>query len=247
MKLAVAAGAIVGALMIVLGLTTADDTWSITDRVANIGAAVAAAVAVAATIFGFGRQRFDDFSSEKEDISDQLKALADERSELRDELENKLAQLEPATRFANERKQTAIQSTLFFGMGFVVVAAVVGVGLSEWVNNDNEQSLSTPDAVARIAVIGAAFYLAGQLFRRSSILNIRSQEFQRAAIAMAVTDSLADLMEGDSNEQLRAEFRRSVYEHHLKGTSQPEAVADGSTDSFVTAVEAVNKLRDGGS
>lgn len=82
-------------------------------------------------------------------------------------------------------------------------------------------------------MVAAAFYLAGQLFRRSGRLKIQAMEFQRAAIAMEVTESLAKL--------IGPEFRRSVYEYHLKGSESCNVVE--SDDAVVKALEVASKMR----
>lgn len=160
------------------------------------------------------------------------------------QLQLELAQLEPALRFQEEMRNTRQASNALLIIAVALVAIVVGFGLSQWADGTTK-SATTGDAIERLAVIGAAFYLAGQLFRRSSRLNTQASEFQRAAIAMAVTDGLADLIEGDENSKIRAEFRRAVYEHHLKGpgASASSDTESGDEDRMLQAIEAFNKLR----
>lgn len=151
------------------------------------------------------------------------------------QLEGDTLRAAPAVRFAEERTNATRSSAALFSTALAIVAAVVGVGLFEWIAFDPAESIDFPAALARVAVITAAFYLAGQLFKRSTVQSIRAQEFRRASIAMEVTDHLAEkLDEADASR-----FRRTIYEHHLTGIAP---TADSGEDTNATDFSGIAKV-----
>lgn len=160
------------------------------------------------------------------------------------EVEAELSRAEPPARFQAEQQAAARASTLTFFVGLVVAGAVVIVGLSEWVGvgvsaSDGPVETTTTDALARVAVVAASFYLAGQLFLRSTSLNIRSQEFRRAAIAMEIVDRLADTLMKPEDQSA---FRRRIYEHHLTGNST-KGEQSAAPDTLVSFLDEFRKTQ----
>lgn len=213
-------------------------------------------IAVAQT---WERRRTTSYEDRLSDVENELaeaeqaareEANADQLRELRERIERLQTdqqRLAPAARFAEERQQAAASSAAAFSLALVIVSIVVAVGLAEWAeigpfsidDGSVRVSLELPDALARVAVLTAAFYLAGQLFKRSTVQNLRAQEFRRASIAMEVTDSLADQLSSSEADK----FRRTIYEHHLTGggSAPPDDKPDTDFAALPRLIEAMTQ------
>jgi len=160
----------------------------------------------------------------------------------REALERQLQEVKVSAAFEDEGRSAFRVSWFTFVLGVGISLGVVGFGIWEWSTAGEAESLSTGTGIARVGVIAAAFYVAGQLFRRSTTLQIRSQEFSRAAIAMDITDNLAERITDDT---ARDGFLIAVYQHHLTGTGTAvgnAADAGGGID-VVKLAEAAAKLK----
>ena len=172
--------------------------------------------------------------------------LQAERAERR-QLEAKLAEYERVVPFEVESRRAKWSSTVAFVSGVIVVLIIFGVAVRDWWEHDTSQALTTGTGIARLGAVLAAFYVAGQLFKRSTALQLRAQEFERAAIAMQVTPDLAEqIVDIGSRDQ----FVKQIYLSHL---ASPSPGRDGdvgggeATGLDVAAViDAYNKLRAGG-
>lgn len=119
------------------------------------------------------------------------------------------------------------------------------MALRDWWNHEGGQEITTGTGLARLGAVLAAFYVAGQLFKRSTALQIRSQEFERAAIAMKVTPGLADQIRDLSTRDV---FVKNIYTSHL--SSSGRSGADDGTNSasldVASIIDAYSKLKGGG-
>lgn len=159
-----------------------------------------------------------------------------------EEVEAELAQIAPSARLDEERRAADLASSGMFVLGLVVVLVVLVVSILTGTGGDD---ISTPAALARAAIVGAAFYLAGQLFRRSTMLNVRAQEFRRGAVALDVLEELAGNL---SDESARDHLRLVVYEHHLTGATSEQAIArPAGEDRALGLIESWANARAGAS
>lgn len=138
--------------------------------------------------------------------------------------------------FENEADRAKSAARLNQIIGALIVAGVIGLGVRDW-SEGTAQNLSTGDGIARVGVITAAFFLAGQFFRRANVLASKGSEFERAAIAMRVTKELAEQL---TNPDERDKFIRSVYQSHLArpGNTPDNSAKDDDKNSTLTAAFA---------
>jgi len=157
-------------------------------------------------------------------------------------LEQRQEEVKISAAFEDEGRSASVLSWFTFVFGILVSLAVVGFGIWEWASADQAESLSTGTGLARVGVIAAAFYVAGQLFRRSTTLQIRGQEFSRAAMAMDITDDLAGHI---TDPDARDSFLVAVYQHHLTGSTPGSSGTDaGGGPDIVKLADAAAKLKD---
>lgn len=205
----------------------------------------AVVVGLALTFSGVAQGMLAAFSGEGDYVARE-RDLTAERSEAVNEeqqadLDRQLVEVGPSARFDQERRNASATSAVTYFVGVGVVVAVLVIGFREL---GEQAQVTTPEAFARAAVVAAAFYLAGQLFRRSTILNVRAQEFRRGAIALASLDTLTEKI---SDPKIADALRVKVYEHHLTGKTsdvEPNDVVEG--DATLKVLEQINKLRGGG-
>lgn len=212
------------------------------NHVFEIASSTTAAVATLATVgvvLDRARRIGSDYSGQAEALRAKI-SKADEESSERQNLERQLEDVQVSASFENEGRSAFWVSWMTFTFGVMISLGIVGFGIWEW-SSAEETALSTGTGIARVGVIAAAFYAAGQLFRRSTTLQIRSQEFSRAAIAMNITDNLAERIKDDG---ARDAFLVAVYQHHLTGTAAdaPSGDAGGGPD-IVKLADAAAKLK----
>jgi len=170
--------------------------------------------------------------------------LMRERAERR-QLEAKLADYERVVPFEVESQRAKRSSTVAFFSGVLVVLIVLGVALRDWWEHEGGEALTTGTGLARLGAVLAAFYVAGQLFKRSTALQLRSQEFERAAIAMKVTPDLAkQIVDRDARDQ----FVIQIYTSHLAPSTPTKDSGGGETGGLdlATIVDGYSKLRASG-
>ena len=155
----------------------------------------------------------------------------------RDQLRAQKQQATVASEFEKAMNSANRASTVTFAGGLFVALGVVATGLWDLQSGSTETDLSTGAGIARLGVITAAFVLAGQLFRRSTSLHLRGIELQRAAIAMTFVDDLGGSI---SDQGERDKFLRSVYHHHLTGTS-PSPNQESDPISLAQLIEVMMK------
>lgn len=129
---------------------------------------------------------------------------------------------------------TAASNTLLVA-AVALLSLTVGFGFAQAAL---AEATSTEIAIQRLAIVLGAIYLAGQFFRRSAYTSRIALEFDRASIAMSLTDELAEKLNDCEDADA---LRRSVYAHHLTAGDTDESGEDEvSTDKLVEAI--VKKL-----
>ncbi len=219
------------------------------------GSVVTLVVPAAATLVGAGSAvRLVAMRARERQVRHSELVGATEAAETHEQLlaaERKLLEYESTVPFERESEKASRSSLANFLAGLAVVAVVVVVGVRDWVTDGDagdQVDLTTGAGLARLGVVAASFYMAGQLFRRATVLQVRGQEFERAAIAMKVAEQMSQQL---TNPDARDRFLVAIYERHLGGLSS-SAVGEktakgiesvGSDYDVVKMVDTLNKLR----
>ena len=172
---------------------------------------------------------------------EEAKRLDDERAERR-KLEQRIADLERVVPFEDEGKQAKRSSFVAFIAGVLIVLIVLGVVVWDWVEGDEGEEVTTGVGLARLGAVLAAFYVAGQLFRRSTSLQFRAQEFERTAIAMKVAADLAQQIE---DPERRDVFIMQIYMAHLTTPTQRSEDGKSASMDVNALIDSYNKMRSG--